>query len=74
MTYYRSFTNSKLPDCGPTNHLNEEAEAIIDLMLRTKQIFSFTLNSIATNLGNATHSTISASASADQKNGGPVKI
>ena len=61
-------TNSKIPDCGPTKRLTGEAEAIIDLMLREKQIFSFTLNAIATNLGSAAHSTISASACADQKN------
>ena len=40
---------------------------IIDLMLRAKQIFSFYLNVIATTLGSAAHSIISASTCADQK-------
>ncbi|WP_155724888.1 hypothetical protein [Prochlorococcus marinus] len=51
-------TKSKIPDCGPNNRLTGEAEAIIDLMLRAKQNFSFTLNAIATKLGSASHSTI----------------
>ena len=60
-------TNSKIPDCGPTKCLTGEAEAIINLMLRAKQIFSFSLNAIATTLGSAAHSTIAASTCADQK-------
>ena len=40
---------------------------IIDLMLRAKQIFSFYLNAIATTLGSAAHSIISASTCGDQK-------
>jgi len=34
-------TKSKISDCGLTNRLAEEAEAIVDLMLRAEQIYLF---------------------------------